>query len=90
MNLNPKNQNKREHNKKVTAYRTLLTTCYWEDVTCVLWSCRYGREVIYGHAYQLERKLHGGRGERNGEEQERERDNSQHQENITAISFIFL
>lgn len=31
-----------------------------------LWSCGY-----FGHAYQLERKLHGGRGEKNGEEQER-------------------
>lgn len=28
---------------------------------------------LYGHAYQLERKLHGGRGDRNGEEQEGER-----------------
>lgn len=42
----------------------------------VMWSCRYSRCGYNGHAYQLERKLHGwGRGEKNGEEQERERDN---------------
>jgi len=45
---------------------------------------------LYGHAYQLERKLHGGReagGKRNGE---RERDNSQYQEDITVAMLVHL
>lgn len=43
---------------------------------------------LYGHAYQLERKLHGGRGERNGEEQEGERQQTKF--NIRKILRPFL
>lgn len=42
---------------------------------------------LYGHAYQLERKLHGGgEGRGGGEEQEKETEKIQYQENITANS----
>lgn len=44
INFDPQKK-KKEHNKNMAAYRTLLTMCYWEDVTCVLWSCRYSRAV---------------------------------------------
>lgn len=48
---------------------------------------------LYGHAYQLERKLHGGGEEREMARSGREKettDKSQHLENIAAIRFIFL
>ena len=87
INLNPRAQQKQK-----TAYRSLLTMCYWEDVTCVLWSCRYGRAVIRSCLPAWE-KASWGEEEREMARSRREKettDKSQHLENIAAIRFIFL
>ena len=54
----------------------------------MLRSCRYGREVIYGHAYQLERKLHG-RGERR-EKWARSRREKETTVNIKSVIFLSI
>lgn len=65
--------------------------CYWEDVTCVLWSCRYSRAVIRSCLPAWEKASWGERTEKWRRAGERETtDKIQHQENITAICFIFL
>lgn len=64
---------------------------YWEDMRA------YGHAAmvmrLYGRAYQLERKLHGGErgGEKNGEEQreKQKKKKIQYQGNITANCFHF-
>lgn len=65
--------------------------CYWEDVTCVLWSCSYGRAVIRSCLPAWEKASWRERREKwRGAGEKETTDKSQHQENITAICFIFL
>lgn len=61
--LNSKRQ--REHKKGVISHELLGGHACYGHAALVVW--------LYGRAYQLERKLHGGERRKNGEEQERER-----------------
>lgn len=66
--------------------------CYWEDVTCVLWSCRYSRAVIRSCLPAWE-KASWGEEERKMARSRREKettDKSQHSENIKAIVHFLL
>lgn len=65
----------------MAAYTTTRVT--GRTFSCVLRSCHYGFVRLYGHAYQLERKLHGEGGRRGrgvkkmARKQEREREHRQ-------------